>query len=555
MKSTSVLKWISRVIGKNKIWIVMLTLVQMLQGALGVGFALALRAVVDSAVLKDLQSMTKDIVVLCVVVFVLIGLIALHKYLDEKTRAVLEKTFRCSSFAQLLHRSYADVVDLHSGEWMNRLTSDTTVIINASIQIIPGLSGMAVRLGGALVMLLSLVPQLVAIILPAGLVLALFSLAFRNKLKAFHHKIQSADGNVRSFMQERINSLIVVKSFTQEEQTEKQAEMYSDELVKARMRRIHFANICTTAMHLAMRGAYLLGVIICATNIAEDAMSYGTMMAVLQLINQVETPFAQISSYLPQYYAMIASAERLIEIENMAKDYDCEIINKKDIEEYYKNDFLAVGLRDASFSYVEMGNGKTHVLNKKSVEIKKGEYVAFVGESGCGKSTAMKLMMSLYPLNDGEKYLLNKDNSRQELSAGWRGLFSYVPQGNYLVSGTIRQVLCFEDEALMQDEEKIYSALEIACADDFVYELPDGLDTVLGEQGSGLSEGQIQRLAIARAILSGRPILMLDEATSSLDSETEEKLLMNLRTMTDKTVVLITHRPAALSICDKKIQF
>ena len=555
MKSASVLKWISRVIGKNKIWIVMLTLVQMLQGALGVGFALALRKVVDSAVAKDLQNMTNDIVVLCIVVFVLISLITLHKYLDEKTRAILEKTFRCSSFAQLLHRSYANVADSHSGEWMNRLTSDTAVIINASIQIIPGLSGTAVRLGGALIMLLSLVPQLVAIILPAGLVLALFSLAFRNKLKVFHHKIQSADGNVRSFMQERINSLIVVKSFTQEEQTAKQAELYSNELVKARMRRIHFANICTTAMHLAMRGAYLLGVIICAKNIANDAMSYGTMIAVLQLINQVESPFAQISSYLPQYYAMIASAERLMEIENIAKDYDCEIIDKKEIEEYYKNDFLAVGLHDASFSYVEMGNGKTHVLNKKSVEIKKGEYVAFVGESGCGKSTAMKLMMSLYPLNSGEKYLLNKDNSRQELSAGWRGLFSYVPQGNYLVSGTIRQVLSFGDKKLIGDEEKIYSALKIACAEEFVRELPDGLDTILGEQGSGLSEGQIQRLAIARAILSGRPILMLDEATSSLDSETEEKLLVNLRTMTDKTVILITHRPAALSICDKTIQF
>ena len=206
MKSTSVLKWISRVIGKNKIWIIMLTLVQMLQGALGVGFALALRTVVDSAVSKDLQNMTKDIVVLCIVVFALIGLIALHKYIDEKTRSILEKTFRCSSFGQLLHRSYAGVTELHSGEWMNRLTSDTAVIINASIQIIPGLSGTAVRLGGALIMLVSLVPQLVAIILPAGLVLALFSLAFRNKLKEFHHRAQNADGRVRSFMQERINS-------------------------------------------------------------------------------------------------------------------------------------------------------------------------------------------------------------------------------------------------------------------------------------------------------------------------------------------------------------
>ena len=165
------------------------------------------------------------------------------------------------------------------------------------------------------------------------------------------------------------------------------------------------------------------------------------------------------------------------------------------------------------------------------------------------------LQPSLYPLNKGEKYLLNSDGSRTELSAEWRGLFSYVPQGNFLVSGTIREVLTFGNSELMKQEDKIYSALKIACADGFVNELPYGLDTVLGEQGSGLSEGQIQRLAIARAIISERPILMLDEATSSLDGATEEKLLMNLRTMTDKTVILITHRPAALSICDRKIKF
>jgi ATP-binding cassette subfamily B protein len=307
-------------------------------------------------------------------------------------------------------------------------------------------------------------------------------------------------------------------------------------------------------MHLAMRGAYLLGVIICATNISKDAMSYGTMMAVLQLINQVEAPFSNISSYLPQYYAMIASAERLIEIENMEKDFDGEMHSKDKIKEYYENNFSAVGLHNVYFSYVEQGNGKTHVLNKKSIEIQKGEYVAFVGKSGCGKSTAMKLMMSLYSLDKGEKYLLNKDGSKNDLTAEWRGLFSYVPQGNYLVSGTIREVLTFGNAELLENDDAIHSALKIACADEFVKDLPGGLDTLLGEQGSGLSEGQIQRLAIARAIISERPILMLDEATSSLDGITEEQLLMNLRTMTDKTVILITHRPAALSICDRKIK-
>lgn len=555
MKSFSVLKWISSVISKNKIWIILLTLVQSIQGVLGVVFALSLREVIDSAVAKNTELMTKNIVILCVIVICLITCIALNKYLDEKAKAKLEKTFRNKVFSKLLHCSYAGVSNVHSGEWMNRITSDTTVIINAAVQIIPGLCGTLVRLCGASIMLFVLVPQLVVLLIPAGAFLAIFSLGVREKLKQYHRNTQQADGKVRSFMQERINNLIIVKTFIQEAETEQEAEKYSDELVKARMKRVHFVNACTTAMHLAMRGAYLLGVVICATSISKDAMSYGTMMAVLQLVNQVEAPFSNISGYLPLYYSMIASAERLIEIENMDSDYDGEIRSNEEVKEYYNNNFLAVGLHNVYFSYAEMGNGKTHVLDKKNIEIKKGEYVAFVGKSGCGKSTAMKLMMSLYPLNKGEKYLLNSDGSRTELSAEWRGLFSYVPQGNFLVSGTIREVLTFGNSELMKQEDKIYSALKIACADEFVNELPYGLDTVLGEQGSGLSEGQIQRLAIARAIISERPILMLDEATSSLDGATEEKLLMNLRTMTDKTVILITHRPAALSICDRKIKF
>lgn len=555
MKSFSVLKWINSIIGKNKIWIFLLTLVQMAQGVFGVVFALSLREIIDAAVSKNTEEILKSVVFVCALVILMISSVALNKYLDEKTKATLEKTFRGKIFAKLLSRSYSEINAVHSGEWMNRIVSDTNVVINASAQIIPGLCGTVVRLVGALIMLFVLVPQLVVLLIPAGIVLALFSLIVRNKLKQFHKNTQQADGKVRSFMQERISNIIIVKTFVQEAKTEEKAEELSNELVRARMKRIHFVNACTTAMNIAMRGAYLLGVIVCAFSISKDAMSYGTMMAVLQLINQVETPFSNISGYLPQYYAMIASAERLIEIENMSADYDCNIRSNEEVKEYYNNDFSAVGLHNVYFSYIEAGNGKIHVLSKKNIEIKKGEYVAFVGQSGCGKSTAMKLMMSLYPLDKGEKYLVNNDGTKKELSAEWRGLFSYVPQGNHLVSGKIREVLTFDNAELMKKDDEIYSALKIACADTFVKELPDGLDTVLGEQGSGLSEGQMQRLAIARAILSERPIIMLDEATSALDEATEENLLMNLRTMTDKTVILITHRPAALSICDRKIKF
>ena len=178
--------------------------------------------------------------------------------------------------------------------------------------------------------------------------------------------------------------------------------------------------------------------------------------------------------------------------------------------------------------------------------------MAFTGHSGSGKSTVLKLLMSLYPLDSGQRYLDSREG-RAPLDASWRGLFAYVPQGNELLSGSIREIVAFGDEAAMAREEELRAALDIACAWDFVSGLEKGLDTLLGEGGAGLSEGQMQRIAIARAVFSRRPILLLDEATGSLDGETEKRVLERLRAMTDRTVVIVTHRPAALGLCDKRI--
>ena len=195
------------------------------------------------------------------------------------------------------------------------------------------------------------------------------------------------------------------------------------------------------------------------------------------------------------------------------------------------------------------------VLKHLSLRIRKGETVAFTGHSGCGKSTALKLLMCVYQPDSGERYYTDREGGRGSLTSAYRRLFAYVPQGNALMNGTIREVVSFAEPETAHDEERLAAALRIACAEEFVAELPDGVDTLLGERGTGLSEGQMQRLAIARAIFSGSPVLLLDEATSALDLRTEERLLRNLRSMTDKTVVIVTHRQAALTICDRVMEF
>ena len=299
--------------------------------------------------------------------------------------------------------------------------------------------------------------------------------------------------------------------------------------------------------------AQLFGIGLCGMGILNGSITYGAMSTVLYLVNMLETPLSTISAYISQYYAMIASAERLMEIEAYELDSPTAPVEQEEIHRYYTQQFDAFGLKHADFAY-EDGEG-TEILQDFSLDVRKGEFVAFTGDSGCGKSTTLKILLSLYPLKGGNTYLRSLDGTRKTLDATWRGMFAYVPQGNQLISGTVRETLTFSDPEMMAQEEQIYRALEIVCADAFVRDLPNGLDTVLGERGSGLSEGQMQRLSVARAILSGRPVLLLDEATSALDAATEAQLLKNLRAMTDRTVLIITHREAALDICDKRIHF
>ena len=230
--------------------------------------------------------------------------------------------------------------------------------------------------------------------------------------------------------------------------------------------------------------------------------------------------------------------------------------------------FKSLGLKDVTFSYEET----VPVLEHFSVDIPRGSIIAFTGPSGCGKSTALKLLLGLYRLDAGNGYIeLNGVDADQTgtdkpgayqsshetlpLSSRTRSLFAYVPQGNDLIRGTIREVVAFGDPDAMQQDDRIWNALTVACGADFVRELEEGLDTLLGEQGTGLSEGQMQRLSIARAVFADRPVLLLDEATSALDAETEAHLLKNLKALKDKTIIIVTHRPAALEIADQVVEF
>ena len=518
--------------------------------------ALLLRDIINAAAAHNTALFFSKIITFIVLICIRVAAGAANRFFQEDVCSELENKLKKRLFSALLRKDYSYVSAVHSGEWMTRLTNDTVLVAGSMTNLLPDMGSMFVRLVGAAWAILIMEPRFLYLLIPGGMLLIAISYLSRKKMKQLHKRVQGEDGKLRAFLQECFTGMLVVRAYGTEQPAVDQAEGRMNSHKRARMERNRFSNICNTGFSALMNAAYLAGACYCGYGILTDAISYGTFTAILQLIGQLQSPLANISGIMPRYYAMISSVERLMEVETVDDACFCEHKTLQEVLEVYETGFEKIVLQNVSFSYLRpiqeghLKEEKVLALSGCSFEIKKGEYVAITGPSGCGKSTMLKLLMCLYEPDDGSR-CLQTDGKKIPLDGSWQRLFAYVPQGNYLMSGTIREVVAFSNQNQMENDTEIWKALSIACADSFVRRLEHGIDTVLGERGAGLSEGQMQRLAIARAVYSHCPIMILDECTSALDEKTEEQLLVNLRSMTDRTVLIITHRPAALKICDQ----
>ena len=544
--TTTPLRWVWQVSYGTRWEVLCLLILNVLSGGSGVALAWARRNMIDRAVAQDMSGFLRQGGLFLGVILLQLLLALLIRWIGEHAAATLENRLKKRLFETLLYKEYASVTAVHTEEWMNRLVSDTAVTAGAIVSIVPQASGMLVMLLSAVSAVMVMLRAAVWAILPAGLVISLMGYLFRKKLKALHKDIREADGRVRVTLSERLSELMIVRSFRREQTAVRQGEAAMEDHLAARMRRNRFSNLANFAYGLMMRTFYAGAAAYCGYGILIGTVSYGTFVAVLQLVGQIQAPFANLSAFIPQYYAMIASVERLMEAEYFADDCPEGQLPQSQINKLYGRSFRGLRFEDVSFAYTDRAE-PTRVLQNVTVAGQKGEVIAVVGPSGQGKSTLLKLLLCLYPVGKGRRLLLT-DRGEELLTAAYRGLFAYVPQGNRIFSGTVREALTFGDQNVTDDA--IWQALSIAAAD-FVQELPDGLGARLGERGAGLSEGQLQRLAIARAVLSEHPILLLDEATSALDEGTEERLLNNLKRMTDRTVLIVTHRPRVRAISDR----
>lgn len=544
MKDTSALNRIWKSSRSELPGMVLLVIVNALHSACTVSLAVFAKLIIDSAVRRNQQDLIKYALILLIVIVLQIALRLGSKALEVRVSGRLEMKYKTDLFSNILKKDYLKISEFHSGELMTRLTSDVNVVSQAVTTIVPTIAATVTRLICAFAVLFYLDKWFALIFLAAGLVLFVFTRLFRGAMKKLHRRVQETDGEVRSFMQEAIESLLVVKIFGIGSKMRKKSEELQKENFDAKIKKNRWSIFANLGFSAAFSFGYLFGLVWSGLKLCAGSITFGTLTAIMQLIGQVQVPFTSLSGIVPQYYSMIASAERILEITDMqqSKAVNDKNINTADIY----NGMQSIRFKDVSFSY-----DRDTVIENASFDINKNDFVMISGISGIGKSTLFKLLVGVLPADSGKISIIT-DGGELSVDKYTRPLFAYVPQGNMLFSGTIRDNLKLVNSEATDDE--IMLAAKISCADSFINELPQGLDTVLLENGHGLSEGQVQRLAIARAILTDAPILLLDEATSALDEENEKRLLENIKELKDKTCIIISHKNAAYEICNRELR-
>lgn len=534
------LKWIFARIKHYFPLIILTSAVAAAAAVSSVGIALVTKRVFDVATGVKSGSFAAAGFMLFGIIALQIILSGLQSFVSAYANGKLVLSIRNYLFSSVCKKKFARLSEYHSGDLLNRFTSDTEVVVTSSVSIIPSVVSMVTKIVAGIGTMLIMNPSLALIILILGIFVPGIGRVINKKYKRLHKECQNTEGKTRSFLQECFENIVVIKTFVSETPFIKKLNTYMDENFRLKIKRTTISVISHICLYSFFTVGYYAVLVWGANGISAGTITYGTLMAFLQLISQLRAPLQNVSGIIPQYYSALASAERLMELEALPDERAA--LPDNELQEL-KESFKTIEVNFVSFSY-----GGEQILTDCSFCAEKGHITAITGESGSGKSTLFKIILGLYEPQSGNITV----NGEKEVNTSVRGLFSYVPQGNMVLSGTIRDNITLCDTEI--SEERLVNAARAAEIYDLISSSPDGFNTVLSERGAGLSEGQIQRISIARALLADTPILLLDEATSALDEETETRVLTNIKNMTGKTVLFITHRNTSLKACDRIVR-
>ena len=427
----------------------------------------------------------------------------------------------------------------HSGDVLNRLETDVNVVVDFLAETIPNTLSVLALFIGAFWYLFSMDAMLAIVTIAIIPLFILLSKLYVRQMRNLTRTVRNSDSKVQSVLQETIQNRMLIKTLESGDAMVGKLAGTQQELRQNVVRKTTFSVFSNLILNVGFAAGYLVAFLWAAIRLSQHTLTFGGMTAFLQLVNKIQGPARNLTKLVPAFVSVLTAAERLMELEEDPMEEQGDSIPME----------APCGIRFDNVSYA-YDNEEQLTINSLSFDFKPGSCTALLGETGAGKTTIVRMILALLRPKSGAITIYN-NKVEEQLSPLLRCNLVYVPQGNTLMSGTIRDNLLLGKPDATEEEMK--KALKKSCAE-FVMQLPDGIDTICTEKGGGLSEGQAQRIAIARALLRNRPIMIFDESTSALDPETERQLLANILSKKDKTIIFVTHRPAVVEYCDQTLK-
>ena len=519
-----------------------------LTGVIGVGldfaFIWATKRCIDTATHQTEGSLTESALLLGAVMTAIIALGFARNWLAAILGVQSTNKIQRRMFETVLGSVWLGRDRQHTGDTMNRLDRDVRDVTSVISNTLPQALIVTCRLIGAFVFLCVYDARLACALMVITPLFIALSKFYVRRMRALTRDIRKTDSEIQSIMQESLQHRIMLKTMEQEEGVVERLGLTQQSLSDQIRYRTRFSSVSNALVNIGFAGGYLVAFLWGAWRLEQGLITYGMMLAFIQLVGQIQGPFRDMTRFIPTLVSSLTAGERLMELEQLPQEETCEAIRFKG--------GCGIRLKDLSYAYDE---DYRLIIDRLSYDFPPGSITAILGETGSGKTTLIRLILALLPPLKGRVEFYDGDVSAKA-SPGTRCNLVYVPQGNSLLSGTVRSnLLLGRPDAT---EREMWDALELAEAG-FVKESDEGLDMPVGESGLGLSEGQAQRIAIARALLRPGRVLLLDEATSALDEETETRVLDNLMgrnadSPTPYTVICVTHRPAVTAHCSQMLR-